>query len=425
MIMKKPIIMCMFALSAVASWAGTSNNNGPVDQKQRIADEGLLAPIKPTYLDGVVATTGWDSNWFIEAKGGASAFLGSPIGCGDVFDRTMPVLQVGLGKWFTPAVGGRVSYQGMKFKNANLQTMDYQFVHADFLYNLTHHLQQNEYGLSKVDVIPFVGVGLIRNSSSPTGYIQTDGVSSGNHPFAFSYGIELRYLIADRLHLVGEVSGMTTFRNFDGVGTSCKLGDHMLNASIGLSYTIGKRGWKHVVDARPYISQNNYLLDRYTELQQYAKDRQREETAAPTDKNDYSGLNSLRSRMASGYDSSEQGGQTDTLSQQSVGVGVPIYFYFKLNTAKLVDKSQLANLDEIAKIAKEQHLAIHISGAADKATGTTTRNRTLSIERAKYIGKQLMKRGIAKDQIHATSQGGINQFTPKEANRFCVVILTE
>ena len=102
-----------------------------------------------------------------------------------------------------------------------------------------------------------------------------------------------------------------------------------------------------------------------------------------------------------------------------------IYFYFKLSTAKLVDKSQLVNLDEIAKITKEQNLTIHISGAADKATGSNKRNRHLSIERAKYICKQLMKRGVSKDYMKATSLGGINQFSPKEANRFAVILLTQ
>ena len=66
----------------------------------------------------------WGKNWFIEVKGGASAFLGSPIGCGDVFDRLTPALQVGLGKWFTPAVGGRVAYQGMSFKNGEFKKMN-------------------------------------------------------------------------------------------------------------------------------------------------------------------------------------------------------------------------------------------------------------------------------------------------------------
>lgn len=90
-----------------------------------------------------------------------------------------------------------------------------------------------------------------------------------------------------------------------------------------------------------------------------------------------------------------------------------------------MDKTQLVNLDEIAKIAKEQNLTIHISGAADRATGSNKRNRYLSIERARYIGKQLIKRGISKDSMKASSLGGINQFSPKEANRFSVILLTQ
>ena len=36
----------------------------------------LTAPLKPTYLNDVVSTGGWASNWFLEVKGGASAFVG-------------------------------------------------------------------------------------------------------------------------------------------------------------------------------------------------------------------------------------------------------------------------------------------------------------------------------------------------------------
>ena len=247
----------MLLLSAVATMQANANPIKLADKCNLEVrdDDKLTKPLQPTYLDNVITTSSWGSNWFIEAKGGASAFIGTPVGCGDLFDRVMPVLQIGVGKWFTPAVGGRISYQGLKFKNADLRTMDYQFVHADFMYNLTHNLQCNDEGLSKVDVIPFVGVGMICNSSSTAGYFLADGQQMGNHPFAFSYGIELRYLLCDRLHLVGEVSGMTTLKNFDCVGTSSRFGDHMLNVSVGLSYTIGKKGWKKVVDARPYINQ--------------------------------------------------------------------------------------------------------------------------------------------------------------------------
>lgn len=422
--MRKYVFTFLFCLTSAMSWA--SESVVTVQDRYQIEVRGSeehLTPLKPSYFDGVTSYVGWNSNWFIEAKGGASAFIGTPVGCGDLFDRVMPVFQLGVGKWFTPAVGGRLEFQGFKFKNANLQSMKYQFVHADFMYNLTHNLQCNEYGLSKFDVIPFVGVGMIRNSSSTPGYFLTDGSPSGNHPFAFSYGIQLRYLLSDRLHLVGEISGMTTMKSFDCVGSSSRFGDHMLNPSIGLSYTLGKRGWKKVIDARPYISQNNYLIDRYAAMPRKTDNNQQTEVT-PTDKNNYSGLNSLRYRMSLGDE--HLGDTQDSLSQTSlVTIGVPIYFYFKLNSSKLVDKSQLANLDEIAKIAKERNLTIHISGAADSATGSKNHNRKLSIERARYIGKLLLKRGVSKDNIKATSLGGIHQFSPKEANRFGVVLLTQ
>ena len=88
--------------------------------------------------------------------------------------------------------------------------------------------------------------------------------------------------------------------------------------------------------------------------------------ALSANKNDYAGLNALRSRMASAT-TSDDSASDDSLR---LSVGVPIYFYFKLNRAELVTKSQLANLTEIAKYAKEHHLTIHITGAADEATGT-------------------------------------------------------
>lgn len=209
---------------------------------------------------------------------------------------------------------------------------------------------------------------------------------------------------------------MTTQKTFDCVGNSCKLGDNMLTLSVGLSYTIGRKGWKKVVDALPYIRQNDMLMSRCKMKREVAQNE-----GSSKNKNDYDGLNSLRYRLSLEDNKSLDGSDTT----QSVGVGVPVYFYFKLNSAKLVDKSQLANLDEIVKIAKEKDLTIHISGAADSATGTSGINRHLSKERAKYIGKLLIKKGIDKERLKAVSLGGISQFLPKEANRFTLVMLTK
>lgn len=408
-------MMCLAAMTASAQTARQSSDSLYIQKSY--SQEQMLMPVNPTYLKNVSEAANWGRNWFVEAKGGASAFLGTPIGCGDVFDRVTPLLQIGVSKWFTPAIGGRIGFQGLSFKNAEFHTMKYQFVHADFLYNITSGIRQNESGIPLWDVIPFVGVGMIHNSDWINNCTRQGG-SSGSHPFAFTYGVEARYRISDRVHLVGEVSGMLTARNFYGIGTSTKFGDNMISVSAGLSFTIGKTGWKRVVDATPYIEQNlalqdyiAYMRDKNAHLEKRLAGNDDGKTVYP--KNSYSGLNSLRARLS-------MNGNGNHLK---VSIGVPVYFFFKLNTDKLVDKSQLVNLDDIAKMAKQENLKIKISGAADSATGTQSGNQDLGKRRAKYIAKALIKRGVDKSQIKAYNLGGIDKYAANEANRFTTVVL--
>lgn len=412
-------MMCLAAMTASAQTARQSSDSLYIQKSY--SQEQMLMPVNPTYLKHVSEAANWGRNWFIEAKGGASAFLGTPIGCGDVFDRVTPLLQIGVGKWFTPAIGGRIGFQGLSFKNAEFHTMKYQFVHADFLYNITSGIRQNESGIPLWDVIPFVGVGMIHNSDWINN-CTCQGGSSGSHPFAFTYGVEARYRISDRVHLVGEVSGMLTARNFDGIGTSTKFGDNMISVSAGLSVTIGKTGWKRVLDATPYIEQNlalqdyiAYMRDRNAHLEKRIAGNDDGKTVYP--KNSYSGLNSLRARLSMNGDS------LSSSDRLKVSIGVPVYFFFKLNSDKLVDKSQLVNLDDIAKMAKQENLKIKISGAADSATGTQSGNQDLGKRRAKYIAKALIKRGVDKGQIKAYNLGGIDKYAANEANRFTTVVL--
>lgn len=412
-------MMCLAAMTASAQTARQSSDSLYIQKSY--SQEQMLMPVNPTYLKNVSEAANWGRNWFIEAKGGASAFLGTPIGCGDVFDRVTPLLQIGVGKWFTPAIGGRIGFQGLSFKNAEFHTMKYQFVHADFLYNITSGIRQNESGIPLWDVIPFIGVGMIHNSDWINN-CTCQGGSSGSHPFAFTYGVEARYRISDRVHLVGEVSGMLTAKNFDGIGTSTKFGDNMISVSAGLSFTIGKTGWKRVVDATPYIEQNlalqdyiAYMRDRNAHLEKRLAGNDDGKTVYP--KNSYSGLNSLRARLSMNGDS------LSSPDHLKVSIGVPVYFFFKLNTDKLVDKSQLVNLEDIAKMAKQENLKIKISGAADSATGTQSGNRDLGKRRAKFIAKALIKRGVDKSQIKAYNLGGIDKYAANEANRFTTVVL--
>ena len=452
---KKIVIMSMLCLALTASASGQSNEVDSSYMEPVITSDVMLQSLQPTYLRNVSEGSGWDRNWFLEVKGGTSAFLGSPVGCGDLFDRLTPALQVGVGKWFTPAVGGRIEFQGCQFKNAEFATMKYQFIHADFMYNLTAFIRQNELGLSRWDVIPFLGIGMVHNSDWSSG-----NGSGTNHPFAFAYGLEARYRITNRLHLLAELSGMTTMKNFDAIGSSSRFGDNMLTLSAGLSVTIGKVGHKRIIDAKPYMSQNEWLLDyanglssrnRYLTkrvhedeqcMAEYRKileieglldlykdrltDKGHTKIKSLYPKNDYSGLNSLRARLDSLFNNS---GVTDNayLSAMLNGqeyIGAPIYFFFHLGTDVLTEKNQVMNLDEIARVANKHGLQVKVIGAADSATGTESINDNLSRQRAEYIRRLLLDRGVDDSRVYTIYAGGIDKYSPAEANRNTCVVLS-
>ena len=104
-------------------------------------------------------------------------------------------------------------------------------------------------------------------------------------------------------------------------------------------------------------------------------------------------------------------------------IGSPVYFFFELGTAKLTDKSQSVNLDELARVAKKYGLSVTVVGAADAATGAADVNDRLSISRADYITTELVKRGLAVDVITKVGKGGISDYNPTEANRHTKVLL--
>ena len=212
----------------------------------------FIQPVSPTYLDDVTGSLGLDANWFLSVQGGMSAFVGKPVGCGDLFDRTKPLLSIGLGKWFTPHIGSRLSFQGFKFVDQSLTSRTFQSVHLDLMYNFCNGYKHNSYGLCRWGLIPYAGVGMLNNSYAR------------KNPFAISFGLISQYRFTKRLVFSTEIGNTMTFQDFDGIGNPRRPGDNLLQGSVGLSLILGKAGWKRVIDPMPYVYQNDWLLD-YTD----------------------------------------------------------------------------------------------------------------------------------------------------------------
>lgn len=433
----------------------------------RLSADEMLRPLKPSYMKGALVASPWTDNWFVQAAGGTTIFLGTPLGCNDLFGRMKPAFSVSLGKWFTPSVGGRLNYGGMQINDCNNSSQDYQYLRADFMWNVLGNLYKDDvHTLARWSVIPYVGVGMLHNKEI------------AHKPFAISYGIQGQYHLSRRIALTTEIGNMTTMQDFDGYGKAHRLGDHLLSTSLGLSVRIGKTGWKRIIDARPYIAQNDWLSAYATSLSdsnnryhaQHERDRQILEqlrkilsieglldkynhlftddaTSIATNgypRNDYSGLNSLRARMrdknsngqkakvVESASCTEECGNADgeseddyfTLLQSGkVCVGAPIYFFFELGTNRLLNSSQLVNLDEVARIAKKYGLKVRVVGAADSATGSEVLNDNLSRSRAGFIAEELVKRGMESGTISQMFEGGIDDYSPNEANRHTRIML--
>ena len=423
-------------------------------------DNEEIQPVEITYLEDVYANKPWKSNWFISLKGGLTAFVGRPVGHGDIFDRTKPMLNISFGKWITPYVGAQFAYQGFKMHSSNNQTLKYNNIHADFMYDIAAHFSHNFERMPRWNVIPYVGLGIINNASYK------------EYPFAISYGIIAKYHLSERLHLAAEIGNTTTFQNFDGIGNSKKLGDHLLQAGIGLDVMIGHVGWTKVIDPKPFMLQNDLLQEKVNSLRKdynlLNKKNMKNELALKEmhkileiegllDKydlalqdydgkekpsaNNYSGLNSLRARLRNRNWNGNMDDykpvlkdQTDTIAISNeeyfklmkdgkIFVGSPIFFFFQLGTDNLTDKAQIINIKEIAATMKRFGLSARIVGAADSQTGTAYVNEKLSEKRAEYIASQLKKCGVGDSTITTQHRGGINVYKPQYGNRNTCIML--
>ena len=122
--------------------------------------ELMFQTAEPTYHKGVLVTSPWNGNWFVSLQGGASAFIGRPIGCADLFDRVQPSLSASVGKWFTPQIGARIGYGGWRFKDCNLTANDYHHFHADLMYNVLGGLYAKKEN-PRWGIVPYVGLGMM------------------------------------------------------------------------------------------------------------------------------------------------------------------------------------------------------------------------------------------------------------------------
>jgi outer membrane protein OmpA-like peptidoglycan-associated protein len=377
----------LVAVSLTASPAVNAQENGNRDENGKI-------------VRGPYETNRFGDNWFIGVGGGINMLWNEGYPAADLV--ISPSIDANFGKWFTPAVGMRVGYQGFKTQiwddgpsilgpnldtqeNLYLQKMGYMYIHGDFLWNMSDAL--GGYKETRFwDLVPYIHTGFFRTYG-------LDNVSYHNNEFAMGGGLLHNLRLGNRLDLI--IDMRATVVN----GRIHEASDVAILPSVtaGLAVDLG---WPNFVRTATVLDALAIAEAEKTAVLEAAIAALEVANASLAQNND--ALNQKNAKLSKQVKALQNRPEFDVEAFFS-GM-TPAHIFFEIGKATL-DARQMAQLDFLAKniiVAADQdtELLITVMGSADGNTGTQKRNQHLSEARAKYIFDILTtKYGISPDRL--------------------------
>lgn len=366
------------ASASVVSAQGPRDNfgNAQLGTYDRVTKHG-------PYLTGKF----WD-NTFIGVAGGVNLYQYNFKGMAKpkITKRLAPAVEVNLGKWITPTTGVRIGYTGMQLKTYNTlqksnasHKLKFMHIHGDLLFNLSNAVAGYRAD-RRWDLVPYIGAGYARAWNK--------GKSVNSHQLAASAGLLNNFRIAPRVNFTLEGRWMITNRRFDGILNRSPKADEIFTVTAGLGFKFGRKaGFKRPVYQAP-VDISGYE-SRIKSLEgNVARDRSTIDRLTRE-------LEAARNRPA-----------------QVVEKSAPVHqaTYFKIGRSE-VSATEKANLKKIADVIKASTgRKFNVTGYADKGTGTSAINMTLSEKRANNVADVLVKTyGVNRSQLVVSGKGGVDR----------------
>lgn len=384
----------LIAVAMTASPDASAQENGNRDEFGKI-------------VRGPYETNRFGDNWFISVGGGANSFWNEGMGFDNM--KIAPSIDAGIGKWFTPAVGMRIGYQGINSqvwsktatvlgptldseKNMYLEKFGYMYVHGDFLWNISDAF--SGYKETRFwNFVPYLHTGYFRSYG-------LNGVDFNDNEFAAGAGLIHNLRLAERLDLVVDMRATVVngrIRGSDGVAV-------LPSMTMGLAVDLGF----------PAFIRTSTILAEYEEVavEQMAA---LEATAVALELANASleeDLIELAVENRQLEDALKKSAVTPAASydaEQFFSEMEPAVLYFNIGQTVL-DEKEMQHMDFIArnileKVDQQTKIHIVILGTADGNTGTEKRNEYLSRKRGEYICNMLVEKyGISPDRLDVDSE---------------------
>ena len=333
---------------------------------------------------GPYATNSFGDNWFVGVGGGINMLLDNGY---DV--KVGPSLDVNFGKWFTPSVGMRAGYQGLKFdstKDGNSSRYGYMYIHGDFLWNMSNAL--SGYKESRFwDVTPYLHAGFFRSYAS----------DFADNEFATGAGILHNLQLNERIDVIIDMRATVVSGNIHGTSGPAVLP----SVTAGVAVNLGWPGFVRTSTILGAVEAANAEKTAILETAIVALEAANASLEAENMK--LQKKNSELSRNVKQLKTEEAALEMSYEEMQ------PITVYFTIGQTVL-GQLELQHLDFYArniieKVNGNPNAEIVVMGSADSNTGTAKRNQYLSEARGKYIVKLLSEKyGINADKVVIKSE---------------------
>ena len=321
-------------------------------------------------------------------------------------------VDVSLGKWWTPFIGGRINWLGLANnvlgKDGVPLNPAQHFITGDLLWSLTDTFWG--YKETRVwNVAPYVSGGLAITPAAAAEWIYGGGILN-------------RFYLSNRVDLLLDFRAMVAKASWYGVTVEKSIGhfEFPLSATIGVAIKLGKTGFNRHSSITPVVipvpfttEQYNALADKVAALEKEnaeLKDKiaALEEEVAP--------LRQLTDGQTYLYENGK-------FTAVDVKPGSPITLYFDCGSAKLSEREK-AHFEYFANTVVDENSKLAVNGYADKQTGSAKRNQQLSEQRVKTVVDLLLKAGAKEENIESAAHGATVQlFDGAAKNRVVTVEL--
>lgn len=362
-------------------------------------------------------------NTFIGVGAGINSVVASPTvpaNWGNVGMSTA----LNFGKWWTPAIGGRLGWHGMwNNSKVNLDLSEiapdtpfgFNYFHTDLLWNISSTVagyRQDRFW----DFVPYLTIGALDISKKRNIFTKD---ACNQWEYAAGVGLQNLIKLHERCHITLDLQMLVgKAHNYSTVAGRFIL---FPSATLGLAFNLGKTYFERSLPVEPAIvpvpftaAEYNTLLDRLAALEK--ENAQLKDRAAALENQ----LAPFR-RLVNGQTYLYENG---TFTAVDVKPGsAPVCVYFDMGSAQLSAREK-AHLEYFAAQAVNADSQLVINGYADKQTGSVRRNQQLSEQRVKAVADFLTKAGASGDKIACAAHGAdVQLFEGAEKNRVVTIEL--